>query len=85
MAVLDQVWPDLGFHHDADLRPETAQEALHRERKIVGQITATDAVAEQLDAGLAAGRRGVSEQDAVRGMALTQRLDQGLRGAGLAD
>ena len=85
LASRHQVRPELGFHDDADGRPEMPQEASHGKRVVVGQVGALDAVAEQRFGSAAAGRRHVREQDAMARIARLERGDDRRSGARLAD
>ncbi len=61
------------------------QEAADRERIVVGQVGAQDALAKQVGAGLATGGRHVGEQQVVVRMAGKEPLHQRLGSPGLAN
>ena len=84
-ALLEQPRPQLGLEDDAELGAEMAQEPAHREALVVGQPGALHAVAEELDAGVAPRGRHVRDEDAMARMAAPERVDDGRRGARLAD
>ncbi len=84
----EQVRPGLGFHPDADHRPERAQEAPHGERQVVRQVDLRHSARPLLhdrSSGLAAGRRHVGQQQTVPRIRVQQRRDQRFGGARLAD
>ena len=56
--------------------PEAAQEAACCPAEIVGQVAAIDAVAKEIDAGLASRRRAVRQQNPMLGVTRLQRLDE---------
>ena len=81
----DQVGPDLGFHDEPLRRAEMIEKARHGKRRIVGQITAQDLVAEQRLTRRSPRRRHVGEENLVFGITCLQGADQRCRRAGLAD
>ena len=85
LARLHKVWPQLGFHENADNGTKMAQESMHRPGKIVRQVSLQQRVAEQIFSSLTPGGSGVGEQYPVPGIMSAQKLNQGFGRAGFAD
>jgi hypothetical protein len=86
-AAFDQVWPQFGFHQDADARMEVAQETPDCPRHVVGQVDALHPrgeLAEEFCCSGPAGGRHVGQQQAVVRVGFQQGMQQRGAGAGFA-
>jgi hypothetical protein len=85
---VDQVWPQLGFHQEPDLRPEVIEKTPSGIRQVVGQVSLRqpfrDAASNSRPVARPVGVMCVSSRACVR-IALEQRGDQRLGGTRFAD